>query len=336
MQSEIDRFLDYLRQERNSSDNTTTAYRTDLQQFLAFLQERAPVDFTEIHAWADVNPICVQAYLANLQKQDYASSTVARKLASVKSFFSFMRRNELVSYNPARDFRPPPVEKTAPVAMDEQEISRLLQAPGDSTSPKAVRDKALLETLYATGMRVSELIQLDVNDAHLDDCAITCGEPGRTRRTVPIYDKAVRALRRYTTGARPALGKNGVADEEALFLNHRGSRLTRQGLWLILRDYAKKIGIETPVTPLTLRHSFASHLLNSGADLKEVQERLGHASTSTTQTYQDLSENRFFPEEESTRPVRDSLTLDGRAHPRRDGTTGLNGLPRNDRERSSA
>ena len=282
MQGQIERFLEYLRDEKACTENTIAAYRNDLTQFLHFTQAAGSLD------WRRVDEAHAQGYVLFLHERSYASSTIARKVAAVKSFFQFLCSSGLVENNPAQGLDSPKVQKTPPRAIRLDEIDRLLAAPLQGNSAKALRDKALLEMLYATGMRVSELVSLNVADMDLDACSVRCGTGGKRMRTVPLYDEAVVALRRYVDEGRVHLPSQ--VDELALFLNHRGQRLTRQGLWLIIKRYVEIVGIDGSVTPHTLRHSFATHMLNNGAKLREVQQRLGHANLSTTQIYRQLSE----------------------------------------------
>ncbi|RME53326.1 MAG: tyrosine recombinase XerD [Caldilineae bacterium] len=282
MQKEIARFLEYLAQEKGRSPNTLAAYRKDLQQFQRFL----PVSLD------DVTPDAIRAFMDFLSaEQGYAASTVARKVAVVKSFFTYLDEEGLLSENPAAAVKLPKIDKARPQTMDRADVERLLAAPQKDGSPKGLRDRALIAVLYATGMRVSELVQLNVEDVDLKAGAIVCGAGSKRRRVVPIHNETARVLRRYLQKGRPALCKEDATEDgatreaEPLFLNHRGARLTRQGLWLIIKDYVAAAGIDASVTPHTLRHSFAVHLLDAGAQIEEVQARLGHASTATTQVY---------------------------------------------------
>jgi integrase/recombinase XerD len=288
MQKEISQFLEYLMAEK--SPNTAAAYRNDLTQFLTFIRRFERQDDGQLQDWNDVDEHVVQEYLFYLKDREYAASTVARKIASVKSFFQFLQKRNQVEQDPSDGLDSPKVKKNLPHSIDPEQIDRLLAEPAKSDSPKAIRDKALLETLYATGMRVTELVNLNVDDVDLVNGTVTCGSGSKRRRTVPIYDKAVQALQRYLRTSRHHLLVD--PDEPALFLNHRGRRLTRQGLWLIIKEYVQWVGIDSHVTPHTLRHSFATHLLNAGAGLKEVQERLGHASPTTTQVYRKISDQQ--------------------------------------------
>jgi integrase/recombinase XerD len=282
-------FLDYMVKEKDCSANTTAAYQNDLTQFVQFVTDYAPPTGAKITAWREVDEHVVQNYLIFLKEQEYASSTVARKVASVKSFLHYLSDMGQITKDPSKRLDSPKVKKSLPRSIRPQEIDRLLAAPMVERSPKTLRDKALLEVLYATGMRVTELVNLNLDSVDLENKTVSCGDGGKRMRTVPIYAQGIAAIEAYLESGRPQL----VVDpsEPALFLNHRGQRLTRQGLWLIIKHYVKQVGIQATVTPHTLRHSFATHLLNAGADLREVQERLGHASASTTQVYRQVSDD---------------------------------------------
>jgi integrase/recombinase XerD len=281
-------FLDYMVKEKDCSANTTAAYQNDLTQFVQFVTDYAPPTGTKIATWREVDEHVVQNYLIFLKEQEYASSTVARKVASVKSFLHYLSDMGQITKDPSKRLDSPKVKKSLPRSIRPQEIDKLLAAPLVERSPKTLRDKALLETLYATGMRVTELVNLNLDSVDLEAKTVVCGDGGKRMRTVPIYPEGIQAIEEYLESGRPQL----IVDpnEPALFLNHRGQRLTRQGLWLIIKHYVKQVGIKATVTPHTLRHSFATHLLNAGADLREVQERLGHASASTTQVYRQVSD----------------------------------------------
>ncbi|MBV7335362.1 tyrosine recombinase [Chloroflexi bacterium TSY] len=297
MRKWISQFLDFMSSEKDSSENTYAAYRNDLFQFLNFLENHTGAT---VQDWREVSSDLVANYLSDLKKQGYASSTIARKIAVVKSFFQYLQNIGLIVDNPTSGVDSPKVKKNPPRSISPEEIERLLAEPGKSNSPKARRDKALMDVLYATGMRVTELVNLTVDDVDLDAKTITCGIDNRRIRTIPIGKSTKKALQAYLEDGREQI----LIDkkQKALFLNHRGQPLTRQGLWLIIRRYVKQVGIQGTVTPHTLRHSFAAHMLKSGADLRQIQERLGHANLSTTQVYRQLS-----PEEQS------GITIDGRS-----------------------
>jgi integrase/recombinase XerD len=286
MQSDIEAFLDYLAMDRRCSNNTIAAYRNDLHQFLTCVETHCAL--APVSSWQDVHLESIEPYLLFLKEQDYASSTVARKIAAVKSFLGRLHKQGQLSQNLVVEIHSPKVKKSLPRSIPPDAVERLLAAPANNRSPKALRDKALLEMLYATGMRVSELVSMDVGDVDIAKGKVICGARSRRSRVVPVQPATSLALDHYLTLGRQSLAKDrpGVA----LFLNHRGKRLTRQGLWLIIREYVEAVGISDPVTPHTLRHSFAAHLLESGVNLHEVQQRLGHASASTTQVYRKLSD----------------------------------------------
>lgn len=285
MRDAIETFLQFLELEKGYSGNTLAAYRNDLEQFAQAMKEEG------ISSWEQVNQDVIIDYIMSLREREYASSTVARKIAALKSFFHFLAAEEIISDDPTLNLDSPKVKKRLPVTLSYEEVERLLDAPKGS-SPKAIRDKALLELLYATGMRVTELVSLDLEDINLASATVRVRQgKGSKERIIPIHSRAVEALREYLAKARRMLLKS--PEERALFLNHRGERLTRQGLWLIIKQYVREAGIKTEVTPHTLRHSFATHLLNGKADLRHVQELLGHANISTTQIYTHISSERL-------------------------------------------
>jgi integrase/recombinase XerD len=288
MKEQIRTFLDFLDVEQGYSENTMAAYRNDLSQFVRFLTEMDP----PITSWAEVNKGSIVNYILHLKEREYASSTVARKVAAIKSFFHFLLAEGMIKDDPTTTLDSPKVKKRLPKAMSHDLVNRLLAEAGKSSStPKGQRDKALLELLYATGMRVSELVLLNIDDVNLASANVRCFGKGAKERIIPIYDRAVHALEEYLQKGRPRLIKN--PDEKALFLNHRGKRLTRQGLWLIIKHYAEEVGVGSEVTPHTLRHSFATHMLSGGAGLREVQKLLGHANISTTQVYTHVNSERL-------------------------------------------
>jgi integrase/recombinase XerD len=303
MHRQVTTFLEYMVKEKDCSVNTTAAYQNDLTQFVQFVGNYAPPTGAKASTWHEVDEFLVQNYLIFLKEQEYASSTVARKVASVKSFLHYLSDMGQISKDPSKKLDSPKVKKSLPRSIRPQEIDKLLAAPTVERSPKTLRDKALLEVLYATGMRVTELVNLDLSSVDVDAKTICCGDGGKRMRTVPVYTEGIEAIEAYLEFGRPLLIVEPT--EPALFLNHRGQRLTRQGLWLIIKHYVKQVGIQASVTPHTLRHSFATHLLNSGADLREVQERLGHASASTTQVYRQVHDENGA-----------EVILDGRPMPR--------------------
>lgn len=286
MQRRVEEYLDYLTTEKGYSGNTLAAYRNDLVQFHQYNMDQSGV--TE---WNQVSQNKIIDYILHMKELEYASSTVARKVAAVKSFFHYLHNEGVVNNDPTLTLESPKVKKHLPKAISEDDVERLLAEPGKSDSPKSLRDSALLEILYATGMRVTELVSLNVQDVDLEAGTIYCLGKGDRERVVPIYDQAAQVLAKYLSDGRPALIHE--ASEQALFLNHRGERLTRQGLWLIIKYYVDVIGIEGEVTPHTLRHSFATHMLHGGAKLRDVQKLLGHANISTTQVYTQVTRDHL-------------------------------------------
>jgi integrase/recombinase XerD len=282
----IDNFLDYLAVEKGFSENTVAAYRNDLHQLASFIEAEAAKRGT-IPPWAAFDRQAMLSYLLELKGRGYAATTVARKVAAVKSFFGFMVAEGVIKNNPTQGVASTKVGKSLPKPISIAQVHRLLEQPTKQSAPEARRDRAMLELLYATGMRVSELVSLNLADLDTEGGFVRCFGKGHKERLIPIYERAVQAVKEYLTEARPHLAHD--SEEKALFLNRRGERLTRQGLWQILKGYAKSAELGTEITPHTLRHSFATHMLSGGADLRSVQELLGHANISTTQVYTHLT-----------------------------------------------
>lgn len=282
MKEQIQKFLDYLAEEKGYSENTLAAYSNDLSQFATFLEKR-------VAGWADVDEALILEYIMYMKtEQEYASSTVARKVAAIKSFFHYLAERGVIPDDPTATLDSPKVRKRLPKAISEEDIERLLNEPARVQTPKALRDRALLEVLYATGLRVTELVSLNVDDINLASSTARVVQPrGKKKRLVPIHRRAIGPLQDYLERGRVPLLRD--PEEQALFVNHRGQRLTRQGLWLIVKHYAREAGTDETVTPHTLRHSFAAHLLDKKADLEYVQEILGHANISTTQVYTQVT-----------------------------------------------
>jgi len=282
MLSKIDDFLTFLTVEKGYSKNTIEAYKNDLSQFAQFLQKQG------INDWRQVNKESLTDFILDMKEErEYSSSTVARKVAAVRAFLHFLVNENLLSEDPSENLSSPSVTKRLPRPIAPEDIEALLAAPAAEAGARGIRDKALLELLYATGMRVTEVVSLEVDDVNLASSTVRCVGKGAKERIIPLYSKAVKALEEYLEKGRLSLIKD--SEERALFVNHRGERLTRQGLWLIIKRYVKQVGISDLVTPHTLRHSFATHMLNGGADLRNVQKLLGHANISTTQVYTQVS-----------------------------------------------
>ncbi|HUZ76747.1 MAG TPA: tyrosine recombinase [Chloroflexota bacterium] len=281
MRATIDAFVEFVSQEKGFAPNTLAAYKNDLNQFAEFLESHA----SQLDGSLDQSTIV--SFMSYLREREYAPSTIARRMAAVKSFFHYLQAQGTISEDPTASLRAPKVNKFAPRSISVEEVERLLQQPR-STQPMSLRDKAMLELLYATGMRVTELMSLDVANVNLEQGLVECRGRGDRTRTIPTSPTSLAALQVYVARGRGALLK-GQPDRGALFLNHHGVRLTRQGFWLIIKGYADKAGISSAITPHVLRHSFATHRLRAGNDLKTVQELLGHASISSTQVYAEVS-----------------------------------------------
>jgi len=300
MEDEIGHFLNFLSVEKGASSNTIAAYKNDLEQLRTYV---LGLSLNGDHPfWSQVDRGALLDFILELRRRRYADATVARKVAAVKSFFSFLQAEGILRKNPAESLNSPRVGKSLPKPLSVREIDELLEQPARRSSPEARRDRAMLETLYATGMRVTELVSLDMKDLHLSrpGAYLRCTGKGSKERTLPLHEQALQALESYLEDGRPHVVRD--RRETALFVNRRGDRLTRQGFWLILKGYAKQAGITTPVTPHTLRHSFATHMLTGGAPLRNVQELLGHANMSTTQVYTKIATNYVRQVYESAHP----------------------------------
>jgi integrase/recombinase XerD len=285
MEHQLSAFLSFLANERNYSDNTIAAYNNDLSQFTGWLSANYP----NTTSWVNVTYKMVSEYSDALKKQSYTASSVARKVAAIKSFFHFLLARGHINTDPTSSLDSPKVKKRLPKTLSADDIERLLEAPNVKRSPKNLRDSALLYVLYTTGMRVTEAVTLRVSDVDLEKSELSVlGKDNRIRK-LPLDEETQEVLAEYLQNGRPHLMKD--REEQALFLNHRGRQLTRQGLWLIIKAYADRADLGDKVTPHTLRHSFAAHKLNSGSDLREVQHLLGHANISTTQIYSQLQED---------------------------------------------
>lgn len=284
MEEHLKAFLEYLQREYNYSNNTTAAYKNDLNQFVKFVRSEQ----SHVKQWADVNADIVKAYVNLMKEKQYASSSVARKVAAVKSFFNYLANQNIVSENPTINIDSPKVKKRLPKTLTAEDVDKLLAAPTVKRTPKNLRDTALLNMLYTTGMRVTEVVSLKLTDVNMEKELLFCPGKDDQVRELPFDDITRKVLKDYLEDGRPYLVKD--RDEDALFLNHRGQQLTRQGLWLIIKAYARQANLSTAVTPHTLRHSFAAHKLESGSNLQEVQKLLGHANISTTQIYTQIAD----------------------------------------------
>ncbi len=298
MREAIENFLNYLTVEKGFSENTIVAYRNDLNQLASFVEEAATRQGYPL-SWHSFNRQGMLSYLLNLKERNYAATTVARKVAAAKSFFDFMVAEGNIKDKPTQDVGSPKLGKSLPKPITISQIRSLLEQPAKLSTPEAKRDRAMLELLYASGMRVSELVSLNLGDVDTKGDSVRCFGKGHKERIIPIYRKAALIVAEYLTEARPHLAHDDT--ERALFLNRRGERLTRQGLWQILKEYAKSAGLKD-ITPHTLRHSFATHILSGGADLRSLQELLGHANISTTQVYTHLTTEHIRRTYEKSHP----------------------------------
>jgi len=286
MKEDIENFLNYLKVEKGFSENTEMAYRNDLNQLVAFAEQEAAKQGSA-PSWADFGRQGMLSFILDLKEKTLAATTIARRVAAAKSFFTFLKDEGKISDNPTRDVPSPKIGKSLPKPVSIAQVRQLLEQPAKLETPEAKRDKAMLELLYASGMRVSELVSLDVDDIDVDGGYVRCFGKGHKERMIPIYPQAAQLVKEYIEQVHDGIARS--PDEKALFLNLRGDRLTRQGFWQILKGYAKAAGLDAEITPHTLRHSFATHMLNGGADLRSVQELLGHANISTTQIYTHLT-----------------------------------------------
>jgi integrase/recombinase XerD len=280
MRKDVGTFLEYLADNKGCSQNTLAAYSNDLNQLMTFVETNKGKGVLES------NDEMLKDYLFNLRDRKYSSATVARKIASAKSFFKFMVDVGKSKNNPTQGLLSPRVKRRSPSVLSPSEFRRLLTESAKLSTPEAKRDKVMLELLYATGLRVSELISLDTRDINSGQCYLYCSH-GNSKRRVPFDSYIAKLLRDFIDGARFELLYD--EREKALFLNRLGKRLTRQGFWEIVKNYASKAGLGGKVTPRTLRHSFAAYKLQTGAELRDVQQLLGHVYISSTKVYEQIS-----------------------------------------------
>ncbi len=299
MREAIDSFLNHLAVEKGFSENTVVAYRNDLYQLVSFVEDEA-AKHRQIASWASFGRQEILSYLLNLKERNYAATTVSRKIAAAKSFFAFMTAEGKLKDNPTQNIHSPRIGKSLPRPISIGEVRRLLEQPGKLSTLEAKRDKAMLELLYASGIRVSELVALNPGDIDTEEGYLRCFGKGHKERLIPIHPQAALAVEQYLAETRPLLARR--SEEKALFLNRRGERLTRQGFWQKIKEYAKSANLDSEITPHTLRHSFATHMLSGGADLRSLQELLGHANISTTQVYTHLTSDHIRRSYEESHP----------------------------------
>lgn len=275
MRGEVDRFEQYLREVKQASENTVQSYRRDLMQMITYLEEK------EIREAAKVTKTSLHGYILHMEEQGKAATTISRMMAAMKAFFNYECMQACIRRNPAESLHAPKVEKKAPVILSVDQVSALLAQPSGQT-PKEIRDKAMLALLYATGIRVSELIGIQMEDINMNIGFLVCRD-GERERTIPFGRSAKAALEEYLEHARNELLRGKGSDY--FFVNCTGGAMSRQGFWKIIKYYGEKAGIEEDITPHTLRHSFAAHLVARGADMRAVQTILGHSDMATTQMY---------------------------------------------------
>ncbi|MBU5480832.1 site-specific tyrosine recombinase XerD [Blautia sp. MSJ-19] len=275
MERVIAEFIAYLHESKNTSQNTEISYERDLKKLLRYLQEQGIDDF------ADVTEIDLQGYLGEIKRENLATSTISRNVASIRALYHYLFKIGSVQTDPSESLKAPRIEKKMPEILSVEEVDRLLKQPVLAT-PKGIRDNAMMELLYATGMRVSELIHLQLSDVNLQMGYVICHDTGK-ERIIPIGNVSRNAIMQYMEHARGFFVKD--KRETSLFTNCSGRSMSRQGFWKVLKGYAEAAGIHKDITPHTLRHSFAVHMLQNGADVKSVQEMLGHSDISSTQIY---------------------------------------------------
>ena len=292
MEKQLKQFFKFLENEKKVSDNTLQSYKRDLQQYEEYivLKNKKYNKMTEKD---------VKDYLTYLvEEENKKPSTISRMIASIRSFYQYEIKNKKMTLNPTENIQSPKIEKKAPSILTSDEVELLLEQPGNSDL-KGIRDKAMLEFAYATGMRVTEIISLNVEDVNIEQETVTC-KNGNKQRNIPLGKIALNAVKEYLNGARDVLVKSDK--EKALFVNLNGKRLTRQGFWKIIKFYQEQAHIDKDITPHTLRHSFATHLLQNGAELKAIQTMLGHSDISSTQIYMQFKDDGISDIYKKTHP----------------------------------
>ena len=279
MEEQLNLFFGFLENEKKVSTNTLQSYKRDLKQFEKYIQENE-------ENYAELTNEGIKTYIKHMQEIGKKPSTISRGLASIRSFYQYEAKNKAVKSDPTDGIQSPKIEKRVPSILTSNEVALLLDQP-KNVNLKGTRDKAMLEFAYATGMRVTEIISLNVEDINLETGYATCRN-GKKERTVPIGNMSLKALKDYMVNARNTMIKD--ENEKALFVNVNGERLTRQGFWKIIKYYKEQAHIEKDITPHVLRHSFATHLLQNGADLKAIQVMLGHSDISSTQVYMQFQD----------------------------------------------
>ena len=279
MEKQLKLFFEFLENDKKLSDNTLQSYKRDLKQFKRYI-EACEINYNH------VKEEDIKDYIKELQEEGKKASSISRCIASIRSFYQFVLKRKKIKVDPTANIQSPKIEKRVPSVLTSKEVELLLDQPKD-VDLKGTRDKAMLEFAYATGMRVTEIISLNIDDVNLEEGYVTC-KTGNKQRTIPLGTMSLNALKEYVDDARDVLIKND--DEKALFVNVNGGRLTRQGFWKIIKYYKEQAHITKDITPHVLRHSFATHLLQNGADLKAIQTMLGHSDISSTQVYMQFQD----------------------------------------------
>jgi len=294
MEFYLERYFTYLEQEKKMAKNTLEAYKRDTLDFSKILSEKG------IGSMKDVTNTEVVSYMFKLKNEGKSAATLNRKIASLRAFYNYMQDKDFIKENPTNDIKSPKIERKELEYLTIMEVERLLSMPNDTL--RGQRDKALLEILYATGIRVSEIIDANTEDINIRMGFITCNGEHSKARIIPMGRPARAAVEEYIYEVRPKLLKNNKEEENALFVNYAGGRMTRQGLWKIIIEYANKAGIQNKITPQILRNSFAVHMIQNGADLKSLQELLGHEDITATQVYLSVTKNRIKDVYDRTHP----------------------------------
>ena len=279
MERQLKNFFEFLAKDKKLSDNTLQSYKRDLKQFRRYLESYSI-------AYTKVKEQDIKDYIEELQENGRKASSISRCIASIRSFYQFLLKKKKMKVDPTANIQSPKIEKRVPSVLTAKEVELLLEQPKD-VDLKGIRDKAMLEFAYATGMRVTEIISLNIEDVNLEEGTVTCRATNRSRK-IPLGAMSLKALKEYVEEARGILIKS--EDEKALFVNVNGTRLTRQGFWKIIKYYKEQAHIDKDITPHVLRHSFATHLLQNGADLKAIQMMLGHSDISSTQVYMQFQD----------------------------------------------
>jgi len=300
MREPIESFLNYLAVEKGYSDHTIAAYRNDLMGLTNFAASELSKS-VKTPSWGDFSRQNMLSYMLDMKERGYVATTMARKVAAARSFFGFLMSEGIIKTNPTENMSSPSVGRALPKPIPIDQVRLLLEQPKKLSTAEANRDTAMLELLYASGMRISELVALNLGDVNTEgDYFVRCFGKGHKERLVPLYEQIAKTVKKYIDETRPQLARNKKV--EALFLNPRGERLTRQGFWQKIKEYAKSAGLDSQISPHTIRHSFATHMLSGGADLRSVQELLGHANISTTQVYTHLTTDQIRRTYEKSHP----------------------------------